>query len=155
MNYYDNRREDSPSLSAISQFPTPFLVPVAKDRALFLILRYEDRAGTAVVPLGGAPGSGAGNIVGYLFLDTNDNDRRDANETGAANVTILLDGKFSTRTDSQGKFEFPLVAAGTHAISVIPDNLPLPYFVGGADKRQVIVRTRETTSLDIAASNRK
>ena len=155
MNYYDNRREDPPSLSAISQFPTPLLVPVAKDRALFLILRYEDRAGTAVVPLGGAPGSGAGNIVGYLFLDANDNERRDANESGAANVTILLDGKFSTRTDSQGKFEFPLVAAGTHAISVIADNLPLPYFVGGTEKRQVIVRTRETTSLDIAASNRK
>ena len=78
-------------------------------------------------------------------------ERRDANESGAANVTILLDGKFSTRTDSQGKFEFPLVAAGTHAISVIADNLPLPYFVGGTEKRQVIVRTRETTSLDIAS----
>jgi hypothetical protein len=47
------------------------------------------------------------------------------------------------------------VAAGTHTISVVPDNLPLPYFVGGDDKRQVIVRTRETTTLDIPASQRK
>lgn len=155
MTYYDNRREDPPALSAASQFPTILLAPVAKDRALFLILRYEGRAGTSVVPLGGAPGSGAGNIVGYLYLDANDNERREASEAGAANVTILLDGKFSTRTDNLGKFEFPLVAAGTHTISVIADNLPLPYFVSGNEKRQVIVRTRETTLLDIAASNRK
>ena len=155
MTYYDNRREDPPVLSVASLIPVPLFAPVVRDRSVFLILRYEDRAGTPLAPLGGAPGSGAGNIVGYLFLDANDNDRRDANETGAANVTILLDGRFSTRTDSQGKFEFPLVAAGTHAISVIADNLPLPYFVSGPDKRQVVVRTRESTLVEIAASIRK
>ena len=155
MTYYDNRREDPPVLSVASLIPTPLFAPVVRDRSVFLILRYEDRAGTPLAPLGGSPGTGAGNIVGYLFLDANDNDRRDASETGAANVTILLDGRFSTRTDNQGKFEFPLVAAGTHAISVIADNLPLPYFVGGPDKRQVVVRTRESTLVEIAASIRK
>ena len=155
MSYYDNRREDPPVLSVASLIPAQLIAPVVKDRAMFLILRYEDRAGTPVAPLGGAPGSGAGNIVGYLFLDANNNEKLDANETGAANVTILLDGRFSTRTDNQGRFEFPLVAAGTHAISIIPDNLPLPYFIGGDEKRQVIVRTRETTTLDIPASKRQ
>ena len=154
MTYYDNRREDPPVLSVASLIPTPIFSPVVRDRSLFLILRYEDRAGTPLAPLGGAPGSGAGIIVGYLFLDANDNDRRDASEIGAANVTVLLDGRFSTRTDNQGKFEFPLVAAGTHAISVVADNLPLPYFVS-EDKRQVVVRTRESTMVEIAASNRK
>ena len=154
MTYYDNRREDPPVLSVASLIPTPIFSPIVRDRSLFLILRYEDRAGTPLAPLGGAPGSGAGNIVGYLFLDANNNDRRDANEIGAANVTVLLDGRFSTRTDNQGKFEFPLVAAGTHAISVIADNLPLPYFVN-EDKRQVVVRTRESTLVEIAASIRK
>lgn len=154
MTYYDNRREDTPVLSVASLIPAPLFAPVVRDRALFLIVRYEDRAGTPSAPLGGPPGAGAGNIVGYLFLDANDNDRRDANETGAANVTILLDGRFSTRTDSQGKFEFPLVAAGTHVISVIADNLPLPYFVNN-EKRQVVVHTRESTVVEIAASNRK
>lgn len=155
MTYYDNRREDPPVLTVASLIPTPLFAPVVKDRAIFLILRYEDRAGTPLAPLGGVPGSGAGNIVGYLFLDANDNERRDASETGAANVTILLDGRFSTRTDNQGRFEFPQVASGTHAIRVIPDNLPLPYFVAGEDKRQVVVRTRETAMVDIAASIRK
>ena len=155
MSYYDNRREDPPVLSVASLIPTPLFTPVIRDRAVFLILRYEDRAGTPLVPLGGAPGSGAGNIAGYLFFDANDNDRRDANETGAANVTILLDGKFSTRTDDRGRFEFPLVASGNHVITVIPDNLPLPFSVVGDGKRQVVVRTRETTVLDIAATVRK
>lgn len=155
MTYYDNRREDPPVLSAASLVPTPLFAPVVKDRAIFLVLRYEDRAGTPLAPLGGVPGSGAGNIVGYLFFDANDNQLRDANETGAANVTVLLDGRFSTRTDNQGKFEFPLVAAGTHTISVIPDNLPLPYFVSGPERRQVVVRTRETTVVDVGASNRR
>ena len=128
---------------------------MVRDRAIFLTVRYEDRAGTPAAPLGGAPGSGAGNIVGYLYFDSNDNERRDANESGAANVTILLDGRFSARTDNQGKFEFPSVVAGTHTISVIPDNLPLPYSVGGDGKRQVVVRTRESMIVDIAASIRK
>jgi hypothetical protein len=155
MTYYDNRFEQAPVLSVASLIPTPLFAPVVKDRAVFLTLRFEDRAGTPLIPLGGAPGSGAGNIVGYLYFDANDNDRRDASETGAANVTILLDGRFSTRTDNQGKFEFPLVAAGTHAIRVIPDNLPLPYFVAGDDKRQVVVRTRESTMVEIAATVRR
>jgi len=155
MTYYDNRREDQPLLSVATLIPVPILAPVAKDRAIFVTLRYEDRAGSVVAPLGGAPGSGAGNIVGYLFFDTNDNKLRDANESGAPNVTILLDGKFSARTDLQGRFEFPLVASGNHTISVIPDNLPLPYFISTDEKRQVVVRTRETSSLDIAATSRK
>ena len=154
MTYFDNRREDTPVLSVATLIPTPLFTPVVKDRALFLVLRYEDHAGTPSAPLGGSAGSGAGNIVGTLFFDANDNDRRDANETGAANVTILLDGRFSTRTDSQGRFEFPFVASGAHAISVMPDNLPLPYSVA-EDKRQVVVRTREITVVDIAASTRK
>ena len=155
MIYYDNRREDPPVLSVASLIPTPIFAPLVRDRAIFLTVRYEDRAGTPVAPLGGAPGSGAGNIVGYLYFDSNDNERRDANESGAANVTILLDGRFSARTDNQGKFEFPSVVAGTHTISVIPDNLPLPYSVGGDGKRQVVVRTRESTIVDIAAGIRK
>ncbi len=155
MTYYDNRREDTPILSVATLIPTPLFTPVVRDRAVFLTLRYEDRAGTPIAPLGGAIGSGAGNIVGYLYFDTNDNDRRDANEAGAANVTILLDGRFSTRTDNQGKFEFPLVASGNHVISVVPDNLPLPYAVGGDGKKQVVVRTRESALVDIAAGIRK
>ena len=47
----------------------------------------------------------------------------------AANVTVLLDGRFSASTDAQGRFEFPLVASGPHEIRVVPDNLPLPWAI--------------------------
>ncbi|MGZ5079727.1 MAG: hypothetical protein ACXWBT_09320 [Usitatibacter sp.] len=139
--YYDNRSETQNFLSIAPLVPLDTLPVVAKDRAIFLTVRYEDRAGTPVAPLGGAPGSGAGIIAGHIFYDANDDGRRAANEAGAANVTVLLDGKFSTRTDADGRFEFPLVASGTHSIAVVPDNLALPYAVSDA-RREVAVRTR-------------
>ena len=67
----------------------------------------------------------------------------------------MLDGRFSTRTDKDGRFEFPLLASGPHTITVIPDNLALPYSVTGEGKREVMIRTRETTNLDIAASKQQ
>jgi len=125
-------------------------VPVQRNRAFFLTLRYEDRAGTPVAPLGGRPGSAAGAIAGYVFLDTNDNGRRDAGEPGAPNVTVLLDRRFSVRTDDAGRFEFPFVAAGAHTIAVLPDNLPLPWAIEG-DKREISVSARESATIEIAA----
>lgn len=153
--YYQNRAEEQPFLTVSPLIPTISPLPVVQDRALFVVLRYEDRAGTPLAPLGGPPGTGAGTVVGYLFFDANDDGRRDANETGVANVTVLLDGRFSARTDVQGRFEFPLVSAGKHTITVMPDNLPLPWVVGGDGKREIMVSTRETTMIDLAASKLK
>jgi SdrD B-like domain len=148
--YYDNRDDTAklfvldPLISALNP------LPIQRTRAVYLTLRYEDRAGTAVAPLGGRPGSAAGAIGGYVFLDTNDNGRRDAGEPGAANVTVLLDRRFSVRTDDAGRFEFPFVAAGAHTISVLPDNLPLPWVVEG-DRREISVSARESALVEIAA----
>ena len=155
MTYYDNRSEQQEFLTVGALIPAPILMPTPKDRALFLIVRYEDRAGTPVAPLGGSPGSGAGGIFGLIYLDNNDNGRRDADENGAANVTILLDGKFSTRTDNLGRFEFPLVASGNHTIFIVSDNLPLPYSIAEELPRRIVVRTRENTELNIAATKAK
>ncbi|MFZ3323971.1 MAG: carboxypeptidase-like regulatory domain-containing protein [Usitatibacter sp.] len=154
--YYDNRSEMVPFTSSIAPLiPVELPATIPRDRAFFLNVRYEDHAGTPMAPLGGAPGTGAGTLVGYVYYDANDNGRHDANEQGAGNITIVLDGRFSTRTDKDGRFEFPLLAAGPHNITVIPDNLALPYSVTGEGKRQVMIRTRETTNLDIAASKQQ
>ena len=74
---------------------------------------------------------------------------RDASELGAPNVTVLLDGRYATRTESQGRYEFPLVSSGPHVVGVVPDNLPLPWVAGGNAQRVVTVRTRETATLDV------
>ena len=150
-SYYDNRSESRPFATIAPVVPIDIVVPVPRDRAIFITVRYEDHAGTPVAPLGGAPGSGAGEIRGYIFYDANGDGRRGANEAGAANVTVLLDGKFATRTASDGRFEFPFVASGPHSLTVIPDNLALPYSIANEGKREVIVRTRETTQIEIPA----
>lgn len=155
--YYDNRVE-TPVLSFTGIapiIPVDPAVVIPRDRAIFLTLRYEDHAGLPMAPLGGVPGSGAGTLVGYVFYDANDDGRRGASENGAANVTILLDGRYAARTASDGRFEFPLVASGTHSITVIPDNLALPYAVSDEGRRDVVIRTRETTTLEIAAQRLK
>lgn len=152
---YDNR-DDTARLFVItppSQETVP--VPTQRSRAFFLTIRFEDRAGTARAPIGGAPGAGAGSVVGYVFLDANDDGRRNAGESGAANLTVMLDGRFAARTDGQGRFEFPHVTAGPHTLTVVPDNLPLPWAVGAEGRQEIQVRTRETTTLEIPAARLK
>jgi hypothetical protein len=121
------------------------------DRGALLILRYETRAGSMAAPLGGAPGSGAGRVTGMVFLDANDDARFAAGEAGVANVTVVLDGRYSTRTDGQGRFEFPAVAAGTHRITVLPDNLPLPWALADDGRFEFDLSVRGTVNVDIPA----
>ena len=55
------------------------------------------------------------------------NGRREASEGGVPGVTLILDRRFVTRTDAQGRYEFPAVAEGEHVIEVSSDNVPLPW----------------------------
>ena len=133
----------------------PF-VGLPRDRAFFISLRYEREAGTSATVLGGAPGTAAGSITGSVFLDDNADGERAAAEQPAANVTVLLDGRFAVRTDSQGNFEFPRVAVGNHTLEVVPDNLPLPWFIDPQDEsRAVNVVVRESTRVDVGARRQR
>lgn len=130
---------------------TPF-ISLPRNRSVFLTLRYERSAGRPQAVIGGAPGGPTGSIAGSLFLDDNGDGVRGASEQAAANVTVLLDGRFAVRTDSLGNFEFPRVAAGSHTLTVVPDNLPLPWFIDESTaQRSVQVRVRETERVDIGA----
>jgi len=151
LNYYESRNTGQTPLVVASPIPTltPVIVQSLNDRTIFLALRYEWRAGTPSVPMSGAAGSGFGSVAGVLYLDANDNGRLDAGEQGAANVTIVLDGRFSARTDAQGRFDFPAVGQGDHIITVVPDNLPLPWSAAGDGRVKVQVRVRDQTQVDI------
>jgi hypothetical protein len=134
---------------------TPF-ISVPRDRSVFLTLRYDRQAGRPMAVLGGAPGAAVGSIAGSLFLDDNNDGARAASEQPAANVTVVLDGRYSVRTDSNGQFEFPRVATGSHRIAILPDNLPLPWFLeDGAAQQDIEVRVRQTTRLDIPAGRQR
>ena len=127
-----------------------------RERAVFLSLRYERQAGTPAAVLGGQPGAATGDVSGSVFLDENNDGIRSASELPAANVTVILDGRYAVRTDNQGEFEFPRVAIGAHTIEVVPDNLPLPWFLEGEDGRRAVeVQVRDTTRVDIGARRQR
>ena len=148
--YYDNTDDTAKLFVLDPLIPAANAVPTQRSRAVLLSIRYEERAGTSMAPIGGRPGSPAGAIAGTLYLDLNDNGQRDPGEPGARNVTVLLNGRFPTRTDESGRFEFSFVAAGSQTITVIPDNLPLPWSVG-TERFEVVVDARATATLDIGA----
>jgi hypothetical protein len=122
-----------------------------QDKGIFISLRYTQAAGSTQVPIGGSPGSAAGSVQGVIFLDENGNGKQEASERGAAQVTVQLNGRFSVDTDAQGRFEFPYVAAGTHTIQVVSDNLPLPWAMPGDGKQSIRVNTRDQTRVVFGA----
>jgi SdrD B-like domain len=152
-DYYENRIGSWTQLVITSPLapPTPTPVPSAGQRGVFLTIRYQDARGLHFAPLGGAPGAGSGRLTGVVYLDANENGRYDAGETGAPNVTVILDGRFSVRTDANGRFDFPAVVAGHHVLTIQTDNLPLPWTVGNAGRTEVMVGTRDSTEVDIGA----
>jgi hypothetical protein len=122
-----------------------------QDKGIFITLRYTEAAGSTQAPIGGSVGSAAGSIQGVIYLDENGNGKQEASERGAAQITVLLDGRFSTETDRLGRFEFPYVAAGAHTITVVSDNLPLPWSIPDEGKQAIRVFTRDQTRVVIGA----
>ncbi len=152
-SYYENRIGSWEPLVVTSPLNPATPVPVASmgESGFFLTVRYQDSRGAHFVPLGGALGSGSGRLGGVIYLDTNENGRLDAGETVVANVTVILDGRFSVRTDSNGRYDFPAVASGHHVITVQGDNLPLPWAMSSSGRTEVDVSTRNRTQADIGA----
>ena len=151
--YYDSRTGAWTPLTVQSPLAPPIVtnIPAIDERGVFLTLRYQRTAGSQFAPLGGAPGAGSGEIAGIVYLDANYNGHIDAGEAGAANVTVVLDGRFSVETDAGGRFDFPVVAAGHHVIAVISDNLPLPWTLANDGRTDVEVATRGRTEVSIGA----
>jgi hypothetical protein len=157
LSYYENHIGSWTQLVVSSPLTPPVPTPQASQgqRGFFLTLRFQEARGGHFVPLGGAPGSGSGRLSGVIYLDANENGRFDAGENGAPNVTVILDGRFSVRTDSNGRFDFTAVASGHHVITVQPDNVPLPWALVNSGRVEVEVGTRERTEVAIGAQRMK
>ena len=151
--YYENRIGSWTPLTVTSPLTPPVPTPQASQgqQGIFLTLRWQQSRGGHFVPLGGAPGSGSGRLTGVVYLDDNENGRYDAGEAGAPNVTVILDGRFSTRTDTNGRFDFPAIVAGHHVLTVQPDNLPLPWALVNQGRTEVDVTTRDRIDVNIPA----
>ncbi|MDM0000103.1 SdrD B-like domain-containing protein [Variovorax sp. J22P240] len=151
--YTDAHGRESLNPAVVSALTAATIQPVLlapSTRSFMVALRFEERAGLASTPIGGAPGVGSGRLEGHVFLDQNNNGQREANEGGVPGVTVVLNGRFVARTDAQGFYSFPSVAAGSHEIEIVPDNLPLPWSNAGPPVRRVDVFVRGTASADFA-----
>jgi hypothetical protein len=153
LSYYDSRTGSWSPLVVQSPLTPPVAtwVPSVEQRGVFLTLRYQRSSGSHFAPLGGGPGAGGGAISGVVYLDANANRRFDADEAGVANLTVILDGRFSVQTDDAGRFEFPVVASGHHVLTVSSDNLPLPWVLAEGGRTEVQVTTRGHIEVGIAA----
>ena len=93
---------------------------------------------------------GRGRITGKVFLDENKDGRQGINETALKNILVYLDGRFTTETDSDGKFEFWPVASGEHHISIGIEDVPLPWGMEDESAKQVYVPIRGEGEIDFA-----
>lgn len=131
----------------------PVFGTLPHDRSAHVSLRYDYSAGRARQVLGGPPDAATGRIAGSVFLDDNNDSVRAASELPAANIGIVLDDRYSVRTDDQGRFVFERVAVGTHTLEAVADNLPLPWSIDETrGRRDLQVGVRGETVVDIGAT---
>jgi hypothetical protein len=150
-NSYNYARGIGRTIASIDPLAPPVVLPLTpvSSRSFLVVLRFEDRAGSRSAPLGGRSLDGGGRIDGTVFLDANRNGHQEASEGGAAGVTVYLDNRYTVRTDSQGRYEFPFVAAGPHVVTVLNETLPLPWIATNDGRSPVEVRVREDQHLNI------
>jgi hypothetical protein len=79
-------------------------------------------------------------VVGKVWVDTNDDGRQQANERGAAGVEVWSEDGEVVTTDREGRFSFPNLRSGSHALRL--DTLGLPVGTGIARAGGEIVRIR-------------
>ena len=109
----------------------------SNDKTAYVYLRWEGSTGRPFAVAGGTPGVGAGSVSGRVFYDANRDGQRQIGEGGVNGVEVVLDGRYRTVTDREGRFVFPMVGQGHHRITVTLDSVPRPW--GAADDAGVSV----------------
>ena len=97
------------------------------EKALQVYLRWQGRTGEAFTPIGVRTGAGSGDIEGRVFFDANRDGLPQTAEGPAAGVEVVLDGRFRTTTDRDGRFQFRSVTTGRHQLSIAVESVPLPW----------------------------
>ena len=132
--------------------PQP-VVTRSNDKSVFLYVRFEGSSGTPFQSLGlrARNSAGGGSISGQVFYDANRDGEQQADELGAPNVEVVLDGRYRTTTDRDGRFEFPIVPTGDHRLTLVLETVPLPWGVALERGREVNVplRGQVTTKIPV------
>ncbi len=126
----------------------------SKDVLLFAYLRWQERIGTPYASTGqrNEASAGSGDIAGTVFYDADRDGQQQTNEAGVAGVEVLLDGRYRTTTDKNGRFEFQAVTTGRHQITVRQETIPLPWSTTSQDPVKVDVLLRKSVNYRIAVT---
>ena len=120
-------------------------------KTILFSISYARASGRKPLLYGRPTGNpGRGRVTGKVFLDENKDGRQGINETALKNILVYLDGRFTTETDSDGKFEFWPVASGDHYISIGIEDAPLPWGLEDESAKQVYVPIRGESEIDFA-----
>ena len=119
------------------------------DSTVLLSLNYRRSSGGRASIQGVSEGRrGIGRAFGRVFLDQNRDGRLSVGEDAVADLTIYLDGGYSTRTDPEGRFEFSTVATGEHRVSIALEDVPLPWGLEDETAVRISVSARGETRVD-------
>ncbi len=99
----------------------------SNDKTAYVYLRWEGSTGRPFAIANGSPSMGAGNVAGRVFYDANRDEQPQIGEGGVAGVEVVLDGRYRTITDREGRFAFPMVGVGRHQLTLTLDSVPLPW----------------------------
>jgi SdrD B-like domain len=99
----------------------------SNNSSFYIFLRWDGSSGRPLQAIGQRSSVGGGSISGVVYLDANRDGEQQAGEAGAANVEVLLDGRYRVTTDRNGQFEFAVVATGNHQLSLNLESVPLPW----------------------------
>jgi hypothetical protein len=122
----------------------------AGDRTVWLTVGYARSAGQPYPMFGRtADGkAGTGGLTGLVFYDENRDSIRQPSERVVAGATIVLDGRYETRTDEQGRYSFAPVPTGSHEVTLLTEELPLPWGLDDERPRRVTVWFHKTGVID-------
>jgi len=116
-----------------------------KSNSVWLTIGYGKTTGRPLTSLGHNAGAvGSGRITGFVFYDENQDFIRQPGEKPAVNVVVLLDGRYEVMTDNEGRYTFDPVYTGVHRVSLIIENLPLPWTMHDETPRRVEVNLRRS-----------
>ena len=99
----------------------------SNDKTAYVYLRWEGSAGRPFAVASGSSSTGAGSVAGHVYYDANRDGQQQMAEGGVAGVEVVLDGRYRTTTDREGRFHFPMVGIGRHQLTLTLDSVPLPW----------------------------
>lgn len=92
-----------------------------------------------------------GKVGGRVYDDLNGNGQDDADEPGAAGLTVQLNDKRSVKTDRDGRYQFS-ANEGSYNIAVVSEDLGVRLRASTETVRKIFIASRQTVNVSFGVS---